>query len=29
MKVEPSEIDLEGWGDNAINVTPVDLQEKV
>jgi hypothetical protein len=29
MRVEPSEVDLEGWGDNAIKVTLLDLQQRV
>jgi hypothetical protein len=28
LRVEPLEVKLEGWGDNASRVTPVDLQGK-
>jgi hypothetical protein len=29
MRVEPSEVDLERWGDNVIKLTLVDLQQRV
>ncbi len=29
MRAEPLEVDLKGWGDNAIMLTLVDLQRRV
>jgi hypothetical protein len=28
LKIEPLEVEPEGWGDNALRVSPVDLQQK-
>jgi hypothetical protein len=28
MRVEPSEVEPKGWGDNVFKVTPTDLQRK-
>jgi hypothetical protein len=28
MKVEPPKVEPKGWGDNAFEVTPADLQRK-